>query len=41
MHFSSVNGDARKLRYRKHQLVDPDCEWQDSYEDILNELGHL
>ena len=41
MHFSSVDEDARKLRYRKYQQVDPGCEWQDNYEDILDEPGHL
>jgi hypothetical protein len=41
MHFSSVDETARALRYRKYQEVDPECEWQADYEDILDGPGHL
>lgn len=41
MHFSSVDGTARALRYRKYQEADPECDWQDDYEDILDGPGHI
>lgn len=39
MHFSSVDEQARMLRYRKYREADPDCEWQEDYEAILDTPG--
>lgn len=41
LHFSSVDHDARALRYRKYQEADPNCDWQDDYEDILDGPGQI
>jgi len=41
LHFSSVSQAAREERYRKYEEADPDCEWQESYADILDEPGHV
>ncbi|WP_432768741.1 MAG: glycosyltransferase [Sphingopyxis sp.] len=41
LHFSSVSEAARAERYRKYEQADPDCEWQESYADILDEPGHI
>ncbi|QNE07144.1 glycosyltransferase family 2 protein [Croceicoccus marinus] len=37
LHFSSHTDEARQARFRKYLEADPDCDWQDNYDDLLDE----
>jgi glycosyltransferase involved in cell wall biosynthesis len=41
LHFAGLSDELRRQRYRKYGEADPERRWQESYESLLDEPGHV